>query len=291
MAMNSICFFASYFSGKHLPYYIKVYLKELKRHFTEVVLLIEEKQLSPESLEFLTLEHIRIQQEKNSGFDFGLWYKAFQKTSVLSYDRVALVNDSCILFKPLDELMSWAAEDTAELKGITKSEAVSPHVQSYFLLIHKSAIPATLRYFEKHKVYSDIEAVITHYEIGLSKYLLSQGYTLSAFIDNNGYSGEFSPYYQCVDYHIQKGIPVIKKKILYSSYRKRELATLARMNFNINPLYYIDMIKKAVKNPLVDFEKILMEKQGAMNLFQRLKYTFRRHLITLARPLYKMIKQ
>lgn len=288
--MNSICLFASYFSGKSLPYYITVYLKELKRHFTEVVFLTDEKQLSAESLEFLKLEHIGIQQEKNDGFDFGLWYKAFKKTNVLSYDRIALVNDSCILFKPLDEFMSWAARDTADMKGITKSEAVSPHLQSYFLLISKSAIPTTLNYFEMNKVYTNIEEVIEHYEIGLSKYLLSQGFTLSAFVDNNNYSGEFSPYYQCIDYHIQKGIPVIKKKILYSSYRKRELTTLARMNFKINPIYYVEMIKKTVKDPIIDFEKVLMQKEGSMSLFQVLKYAVTRRLIDLLRPVYKLLK-
>lgn len=291
MGMNSICFFASYFSGKNLPYYLTVYLKELKRHFTEVVLLTSHKGLSPEALMFLKQEHIDIQQEENEGFDFGLWYKAFQKTNVSSYDRVALVNDSCILFKPLDEFVSWVAKDAADVKGITKSEAVSPHLQSYFLLIHKSAIPATLKYFETNKVYSTIEEVIEYYEIGLSKYLLSQGFTLSAFIDNNGYAGEFSPYYQCIDYHLQKGIPVIKKKILYTSYRKQELATLARMNFTIDPVYYIEMIKKSVKNPIVDFEMILKQKQDAMSFFQRVQYALRRYLITLVRPLYKMIKQ
>lgn len=288
--MNSICLFASYFSGKSLPYYITVYLTELKQHFTKVVLLTDEKQLSSESLEFLKEQHIGLQQEKNDGFDFGLWYKAFQKTNVLNYDRIALVNDSCILFKPLDEFMAWAAKDTADMKGVTKSEAVSPHLQSYFLLINKSAIAATLHYFETNKVYSNIEEVIAHYEIGLSKYLLSQGFTLSAFVDNNGYSGEFSPYYQCIDYHVQKGIPVIKKKILYSSYRKRELTTLARMNFNINPVYYVEMIKKTVKDPIIDFEKVLMQKEGSISLFDALKYKVTSSLIGLLRPVYKLVK-
>lgn len=288
--MNSICLFASYFSGKSLPYYITVYLKELKRHFTEVVLLIDDKQISPESLEFLKQQHISLQQEKNDGFDFGLWYKAFKKTNVSGYDRIALVNDSCILFKPLDEFMIWAANSTADMQGITKSEAVSPHLQSYFLLINKSAIPATLNYFETNKVYTTIEEVIKHYEIGLSKYLLSQGFTLSAFVDNNGYSGEFSPYYQCIDYHIQMGIPVIKKKILYSSYRKRELTTLARMNFNINSGYYVEMIKKSVRDPIIDFEKVLMQKEGSMSLFHIFKYAVKCRLIRLFRPVYKLVR-
>ena len=43
--------------------------------------------------------------EENEGFDFGLWYHAFLKYNVDLYDKIALVNDSCILFKSLDDFI------------------------------------------------------------------------------------------------------------------------------------------------------------------------------------------
>ena len=177
--MRSICFFASYFKGNKIPYYITVYLTELKKHFSEVVLLTSQNNLSIESIAFLKAENIRLQIEENEGFDFGLWYKAFQKNEIDTYDQIALVNDSCILFKPLNEFMNWSRSNNADLQGITLSNAIALHIQSYFLMINKRAIPFVKEYFEKHKLLKNISDVIAVYEVGLSSFLISRIETLS----------------------------------------------------------------------------------------------------------------
>ncbi len=288
--MRSVCFFASYYKSDNIPYYVTVYLKELKKHFTEVVLLSSQNQVSQTDLQFLKNENIQVSLEKNEGFDFGLWYKAFQKHDVTAYDKIALVNDSCILFKPLDEIMKWSQANTAELQGITLSDAISPHVQSYFLIIDKKAIGTVNDYFTQHKIIERIEDVILTYEVGLSKLLISKGFSIAAYIDNNGYKGEFSPYYHCVDYHIAKGIPVIKKKIMFSSYRESELSTLARMNFNIDKKHYVELITKYNKNVIIDLKRLENDAEGSISGGQKIKYKLRKVLINLLRPLYKKMK-
>lgn len=288
--MRSICFFASYFSGKTLPYYITVYLIELKKHFQEVVLLTSQKNLSIESIAFLKAENIRLQIEENEGYDFGLWYKAFQKNEIDTYDQIALVNDSCILFKPLNEFMKWSILNTAHLQGITQSNAIAPHIQSYFLVINKKAIPLVKEYFEQNKLFKNISDVITVYEVGLSSFLISKGLSIDAFIDNSGYKGEFSPYYYCVDYHIINGIPVIKKKILFASYRKDELFTLARMKFNISPSHYINLIKKNCRTLILDLEKLSSDQENSISFMTKIKYAIDLNLIAVIRPLIKRVK-
>jgi lipopolysaccharide biosynthesis protein len=271
--MQSICFFASYFTANKLPYYLTVYLKELKKHYSEVVFLCSQNELQESDLEFFGSLNIQLVFEKNEGFDFGLWYKAFLKYDVNSYDRVALVNDSCILFKPLDEFMEWVDSNDADIKGMTRSDSIAPHLQSYFLVLNKKAVKETDIYFLNHKILDNITDVITTYEVGLSTHLISKGLKIAAFIDNNGYSGEFSPYYYCVDYHIINGIPLIKKKILFSTYRKDELFTLARMNFNISKKYYIDLIQKNNKKLIIDFDKLALEKEiKQLNIFSVIKH-------------------
>lgn len=288
--MKSICFFASYFQGTDLPYYVRVYLHELRKHFSSVVLLATEADLSKESLQFLVNENILFSPQKNEGFDFGLWYKAFQLHESAKYDKIALVNDSCILFKPLDDFMKWSELDKADVQGMTFSDAIAPHLQSYFLVINQAAISATLEYFEKNKVLSDISDVIRIYEVGLCTFLLSRGLKLSSFIDNNGYKGEFSPYYYCIDYHLTNGIPLIKKKILFSSYRKDELFTLARMNFNLSDDHYIDLIKQNNAALILDFDKLKDETRNDFSPLHRLRYEATRLCIRLLRPFYKIFK-
>ena len=272
--MQSVCFFASYFTGNTLPYYITVYLKELNKHFTKVVLLSSQANLQYSDLQFLKQENIQLILEKNEGFDFGLWQKAFQQFDMNTFDQVALVNDSCILFNPLDEFMSWSRINNADLQGMTMSDAITPHIQSYFLILQKNAIKHTYVYFKEHKILTHISDVIETYEVGLSTYLISKGLKIDSYIDNNGYSGEYSPYYHCIDYHIAKGIPLIKKKILFESYRNDELFTLARMNFNISVSYYINLIKKSSKNLIIDFYKLDVDKGEILPWLSKVKYKF-----------------
>jgi lipopolysaccharide biosynthesis protein len=281
--MHTICFFASYFSQKDIPYYIMVYLVELKKHFTEVVLLSSQKQLTNSSLAFLKDEQIQLSVEDNEGFDFGLWQKAFQKYNVSTFDRIALVNDSCILFKPLNELMTWVSLNDADMQGITKSEAIAPHLQSYFLILNSKAIPLAKNYFNQHTLLNNIKDVITTYEIGLSSHIIRNNLKIAAFIDNDNYHGEFSPYYYCIAYHLKKGIPTIKKKILFSSYRKDELFTLARMNFNISVDFYLELIKKYNTTTIINFKLLQQDVVGKINLFLKLKYELTRYLIIVKR--------
>jgi rhamnosyltransferase len=288
--MRSICFFASYFKGNKIPYYITVYLTELKKHFSEVVLLTSQNDLSIESIAFLKAENIRLQIEENEGFDFGLWYKAFQKNEIDTYDQIALVNDSCILFKPLNEFMEWSRSHASDLQGITLSNAIALHIQSYFLIINKRAIPFVKEYFEKHKLLKNISDVIAVYEVGLSSFLISKDLRIDAFMDNNGYNGEFSPYYYCVDYHILKGIPVIKKKILFASYRKDELFTLARMRFNISLSHYINLIKKNCKTIILDLEKLRTDQENSISFMAKIKYAINLNLIAVKRSLIKLVR-
>jgi rhamnosyltransferase len=288
--MRSICFFASYFKGNKIPYYITVYLTELKKHFSEVVLLTSQNNLSIESIAFLKAENIRLQIEENEGFDFGLWYKAFQKNEIDTYDQIALVNDSCILFKPLNEFMNWSRSNNADLQGITLSNAIALHIQSYFLMINKRAIPFVKEYFEKHKLLKNISDVIAVYEVGLSSFLISKDLRIDAFMDNKGYNGEFSPYYYCVDYHIINGIPVIKKKILFASYRKDELFTLARMRFNISLSHYINLIKKNCKTIILDLEKLRTDQENSISIMAKIKYAINLNLIAVKRSLIKLVR-
>jgi lipopolysaccharide biosynthesis protein len=283
--MRSACFFASYFTTEQLPYYIGVYLKELRRHFTDVFFLSSKENLSPADQAFLKEQGIFYQVEKNEGFDFGLWYKAFQNTDIETYDQIALVNDSCILFKPLDKFMEWSRSNGADMQGMTYSEAIAPHLQSYFLLIHKNALRPVKDFFNRNGLIHDIKDVIRTYEVGLSGYLAGKGLTLDAYMSREGAEGEFSPYYTHVKEHLAKGIPLIKKKILFASYRKDEMFTLARMDFDVNAKGYVKLIQAKVPDLVLSFDKLFNDAPKGLNTWQRLKHKLLRGLIQIYRKL------
>lgn len=285
--MKTICFFSSYFKGDTLPYYCEVYLLELKKHFNEVVLLTTKK---PNEKAFNVLHEngIELLIVNNEGFDFGMWSKAFDKYPVENYERVGLVNDSCILFAPLNRFMDWVNATTADCYAISESHAISYHLQSYFLLLNKRAILVLQKHFKQTGIQASIGDVIQNYEIGISTNWLKNGLVLKALLSNNGYQGEFSPYYYLIEAHLKQGSPMIKKKIIYSSYRHDELFTLQRMNFEIDPNYYLKLINQVQgANLLLSFEKLLADLPQQMSTFEKFIYRLRKSVFQFAKRLFR----
>lgn len=268
--MSALCLFAAHLGKNTLPHYVKVYLLELKKHFSELWLLGHEDLISKDRV-FLEDHGIIYRKEKNEGYDFGMWYEALKAINSENLERIALVNDSCILFKPLAPFMQAMIKSGADIYGMSLSEAVSTHVQSYFLILNKKAIPPALAYFKEQGKKSSLNEVIRTYEIGLSSHLIKQGLQLSAFVNNGGYKGEFSPYYYLLDQHLQQGIPLIKKKVVFISYRHDELFTLARMNFKMRPAYYRNLILND-PDSLLNREALMKDIFGSLSVFERLRY-------------------
>jgi rhamnosyltransferase len=275
--MKSICLFSSYFNQTEIPYYIRFYLENLLPHFSEIIFITNEKELDQTSLAFLKETNIQLMFVSNEGYDFGMWHKALQKTDVTKYQKIAFVNDSCILFTSLDKFMTWCDNNESDYLGISESNSISKHLQSYFLIVKNKAIPLVTSYFKRVGILREINDVIVNYEVGLSTYLLSEGIQIDAYIKNENYHGEYSPYYYFIYKYLEQGSPVIKKKIVYRSYRKHELFTLARMNFNINQKKYIYFITQLYPvSVLINFDKVAKDFPLKLDSYQVLIYNIKR---------------
>lgn len=288
--MKAVCLFAAYYTSSQIPYYIRVYITELRKHFDDVILLPGDRELNQADREFLANNKLQVMHTETGGYDFGLWYRALARLDLGNVDRLALINDSCVLFAPLDKFMQWSRSVEARVKGMTISDAVAPHLQSYFLIFDKEALGHVTDYFNHHKTYHSISDVIKNYEIGLSVYLSEKGLKLAAYMDNEGYHGEFSPYYRCINYHLANGIPLIKKKILFGSYRTDELPNLARMGFDVSATYYVNRIKEHHNQLIIDLDRLIQENPSQLGYLQRFGFNLRKLMIKLARPIYRRLK-
>lgn len=288
--MQSICFFSSYYHGTQIPAYVKIYLENLKKYFSEIVFLTNEKVFSNSDHEYLNNNNILLRIYVNEGYDFGMWYKAFQEFPVLTYDRIGLINDSCILFKRPDYFFEWLDKNAFDYCGMTDSNSIAYHIQSYFLIINKNAIRHVRNYFDEHKIVSDISSVITQYEVGLCTCLLEKKLKLGACYSFANYNGEHSPMLYFADKLIKDGIPLIKKKIIFSSFRKNEYLSLMRMNFIIDPRYYIKVIEEANTGKLlIDFNLISEEYYTKEFLKNIRKFKIKSFLFQIARK-FKFLK-
>jgi hypothetical protein len=262
---HSICLFCSYFTGPEIPDYVRVYLIELKRHFKEVLLLTNEKQLSPESQKFLEADNIGIRLYENEGYDFGMWSKALNEPEINKYQEIALVNDSCVLFRSLDDVMKNARNSEYDYCGLISSNQVEWHIQSFFIIRPDTVLNDVRAYFNQHGFKDRFEDVIISYEVGLCSYLLSRNYRLGTLFSVPNADPRLNPSFKYIDVLIRNGYPLIKKKLLAGTYRNEEIRGLLIRNFNFDPGYYIQLIRASVKNPLIAPES-LQPQSAAMQL-------------------------
>ena len=246
--MKSICFFCSYSTSTNIPNYIQYYIKELSKHFIQVVFITNEKKLTDTSLSFLKENKTELFFVENEGYDFGMWYKGMLQYNAEEFDRVGLVNDSCILFKPLNNYFDWLNKQNLDFAGMIDSNEIAYHIQSFFLTLNKKAILPALQLLNQHGFQNGREEVILTYELGLSEYLQKQGLKISSWFSCQRYMPIYNSSIYSAHEMIKDGYPLIKKKILFNSFTEDEYKTLIRYIFNHNPNFYISIIKEANKN-------------------------------------------
>jgi lipopolysaccharide biosynthesis protein len=245
--MRSICIFCSYYTGNTMPPHVKFYLTELGRHFTKVILVTNEKEMIPADVTFLKSSNIDINLVVNEGYDFGMYYKMLKKYDVRDYDRIGLINDSCILFNKLDPIFEWIDNKKADYYGLTDSYEISYHLQSYFLIINKKAIPLVIDYFNKNGIEEDLTKLVEIYEVGLSTYLSNSGINIKVYHPTEK-NRVCNPSYLDAKKLIKKGFPLIKKKIILQEYPIADWKQLIMAGFDPYPMHYIRLIKKITKS-------------------------------------------
>ncbi len=280
--MSSICLFASYVKEKGLPFFTEVYLIELKKQ-CETIIYNHSNELDDRAINFFKEHNITSKLTANEGYDFGQWKKNLESIDIRQYDRLYLINDSCILFASLEPVINWFNQSQYHFGGLTESNFDKKHLQTYFLMFNKNTFTDVIHFFKTTPTAKTIFEVIENFEIGISQFLLSKQYTLGAFLSNDGYSGEYAPYFKCVESHIKQGSPMIKKKIMYSSYRADELFTLARMNFDINKFSYIKLIEAQAISKLFPINDLCNNTSSSLTRFEIIKYNITRLLIQIYR--------
>jgi hypothetical protein len=257
---KSICFFSSFFIGGKIPYYVEYYLEQCRPQFDEIVYLFNEQSLHNDSQSFLKKNSIKAFPVKNEGYDFGMWYKAFQTIDPTSYHTVALINDSCILFRPLDDIFKTIQTSSAHYIGMLRSDRYAPHIQSFFVVIKNEAVSIAFEYFLQKGIVSDYRQVIQTYEIGLSQHIIQKGFTIEGLY-NKGYEDyPKNPSFARVKELIEEGMPMIKKKIVFRNYRGLEHYWVVRMNFNTDYRIYFNFIKTQY-NPdtIIDIDRVMAD--------------------------------
>jgi lipopolysaccharide biosynthesis protein len=280
---GSICLFSSFFTGSKLPFYVWYYLSNLKPHFSKIVFITNQKEDNQwqKELENLGIDILEVQ---NEGYDFGMWGKAIELYQIGQYEMVALVNDSCILFRPLDEEMNRIASMKEEYIGLVISDRIESHIQSYFIVARGRAVSLMADYFRLKGLITEYRQVIHTYEIGMSQYMLANGVKIAGLYNAEHRNYPKNPSFARIGELIEEGIPMIKKKIMFRNYRGLEHYWVVRMNFNTDYRHYVRKIRARYPgdNRLIDFDRVMLDapRKGHWDI---MFYEASRHIANAAR--------
>jgi lipopolysaccharide biosynthesis protein len=283
--MKALCLFSSYYESGPMPYDMVCYLKELKRHCQTVVFITNEKAFLENELQFCRDFGIEFLPVENDGFDFGMWRKALKVFPPDTYDKVLLVNDSCILFKKLDNVFEKIEGSDWDYAGLLDSMQIQYHLHSYFLVIGKKAFTLLRQYFDEHNSQTNIYQTIRTFEVGLSVYMEQCGMKLGSVYHHNVCAPDLNPAYSGIEPLIKEGFPLIKKKIMFGTFRKPEIRSLIRNGFKWSSDYYFDLIVKntLAHEAILDFELLKKECDAHSNKLRNGWYTLYNFIVGMAR--------
>lgn len=129
-------------------------------------------------------EDVTVLRRPNIGYDFGSWATALDRyPAVAGADEVLLINDSLAgPFEPIDQIFASFHGTAADVWGMTDTTQFTKHLQSYCLgFKHQVLQEAPLvRFWRDVCIEASRDEVIWRYEIGLSRLLQREAFTMDA---------------------------------------------------------------------------------------------------------------
>lgn len=195
---NRLAVFASFNKDGLILDYVVYYLTELKK-VVDGIIFVTDNPILPSELEKIKDLVVYAQCERHEEYDFGSYKRGFfwaKKNRLLDgCEELVLCNDSCYgPFYPFAEMFDTMAKRTCDFWGMTKNIEISEHIQSYFLLFKKQIFNSKefVKFFKKIKRLNRTKVIIK-YEIGLSQFLYSHGYSAASYVPYK-YNPSIYPY-------------------------------------------------------------------------------------------------
>ncbi len=235
-----VCIFLHYSGKVEIPYYVKLYVTELSRHFDLVYFLSNNKSLKNENSPFDS--KVKFKYYENRGYDFGMFYRFIIGEDLEKYEQLAIVNDSNFLVKKLDSVFKWAQKTDADFWGLVDSienphfstHKNNYHIQSHFIVLNKKAIdlfPNFLKTLNADEILKETDLkklrhnVINHWEIGLSQYFIKHNLKIASFINSQSMIKKYRPKKVNVTFSlfheliVFENYPVLKRKIATTKWK------------------------------------------------------------------------
>lgn len=213
-----ICLFAGYDATNKIQDYVLYYLRKLSKeadiyYLADCAMPAEEL----EKLSGITKKAIAFRHQK---YDFGSWQELVKLIGwheIEQYDELIFANDSCYgPFFPFSEVFERMQSQKVDFWGMTQSNHIRYHLQSYFLVFNNKIIKNNkFRDFVSAIEHKDIFMdIVKSYEIGLTKLLEEEGFIAKAAFVKPGFQKNLCVYpnqllkYRCPLIKVKCFIPI-----------------------------------------------------------------------------------
>jgi rhamnosyltransferase len=217
--MRRVAIFAHYDPQNSIKRYIVHHLTAL-RELCDEVHFASTAQLSDEELaklDGIVSSHISCE---NAGYDFGMWAQVIHKLDLKKLDELVLTNSSILgPVSPLADAFERMRGTHCDFWGLCDTLAIDYHIQSFFLVFRNSLLKSGQieRFFASVLPYRHKLQVIRSYELGLTQFLLDQGFVpaaLASVYDRRLRLGSGNPSIRAPMTLLKLGVPYVKVELL-----------------------------------------------------------------------------
>ena len=237
---------AGFFPGNSVPETTRIWVQAVQAISHRMVLVFD----NPEPLHYPASwksEDCTVLFKSHGEYDFGSYKRglnwAENRGWVEKASHVLFFNDS--VYGPISDLklsIKPMLQRTDEAWGLSASNQITPHLQSFFLVLGISTLqkPAVRQIFDSVTQQISRQVVVEKYELGLSRALIAEKIPLKALLpaeQRTSCSGEqmINPTAWPLS-AVELGLPVLKKRALLDEFSNQEgFSETCRMVATRNP--------------------------------------------------------
>ncbi|HRG63810.1 MAG TPA: rhamnan synthesis F family protein [Burkholderiales bacterium] len=186
--MKTVTIFAHYDPQGKIENFVIYYLEKLKAVSNQII-FVSTSMLN--DIEQQKIKHLvdKIITRENIGYDFHSYKAGIDSIDGLTaYDQLILCNDSCYgpLFSLKDIFVKMNRQEI-NFWGITSSNLLQFHLQSYFLVFNKPVLQSNcfINFWKNLPIYQNRKDIIHNYEIALTQVLISNNHYAASYIPIN----------------------------------------------------------------------------------------------------------
>ena len=253
--MKRLAIYAHYDANGEIKPYVLYYLKELKKHCNRID-FISTANLSQTELSKVDIYCDSADTKANEGYDFGMWKYVLDQIEYQSFDELLITNSSVFgPIRPLSELFDRMKLEKCDFWGITDNFEMDWHIQSYFLIFRKNILEFQpfKDFWNSILPFSDKFQIIRSYEIGLSNFLIQNGFQAKVYISSIDLKSIFhtdaiiNPTCNYPLKLLKKGMPFVKVELLRDNPIGIRLGpvykALSKTNYDLNLIVFDRPIK------------------------------------------------